>query len=68
MKMANIDAVFDFMFSQPRGKDGVSLLCCIMPEHLLVPFVQCVRVCMCVCVSECVCVCVCVSVCVCVCV
>ena len=31
MKMANIDAVFDFMFSQPRGKDGVSRLCCVMP-------------------------------------
>ena len=27
MKMANIAAVFDFMFSQPRGKDGVSRLC-----------------------------------------
>ena len=44
MKMANIDAVFDFMFSQPRGKDGVSHLCCVMPKHLLVSFVQCVCV------------------------
>ena len=24
MKMANIDAVFDFMFSHPKSKDGVS--------------------------------------------
>ena len=33
MKMANIDAVFDFMFTSPKNSDGVSevlwLLCCI---------------------------------------
>lgn len=25
MKMANLDAVFDFMFTNPKDKDGVSL-------------------------------------------
>ena len=25
MKMANIDAVFDFMFTKPKKKDGVCL-------------------------------------------
>lgn len=25
MKMANLDAVFDFMFTKPKDRDGVSL-------------------------------------------
>lgn len=26
MKMANLDAVFDFIFTNPKGKDGVLLI------------------------------------------
>ena len=67
MKMANIDAVFDFMFSQPRGKDGVSRLC-LCHAQASSCFICSMCVCVCVCVRVCVYVCACACVCVCVCV
>ena len=35
MKMANIDAVFDFMFTNPKNLDGVSVYNNIIYSHYM---------------------------------
>ena len=35
MKMANMDAVFDFMFTDPRNEDGVSLVKLVKQNFIL---------------------------------